>query len=120
MANRERGEVGFKVEGQEHILSYSANALCELEEALGEGIHDISLKMQDAAQFKLGMLRTIFWAGLIDNRPGVSMDDVKKMLAKLKISEVQSLIAEAFTLAFPQAEEADGKENPPKPDSQAA
>ena len=120
MANPHKGEVSFTIEGETYKMSYSADALAELEDALGMTVNEISTVMQDTAKFKIGMIRTVFWAGLLDHQEDMKMPDARRLLKRMKVAEVSDLVGRAFTLAFPDAEDGNAAENPPKPDSQKA
>ena len=69
MANPYRGEVAFKSWDESYKLSFSANALVELEEALGKSVKDISAEFTDPEKFRMRNLRVVFWAGLLDHQP---------------------------------------------------
>lgn len=104
MANTKRGEVDFRVDKDTYTLSYSVNALCELEEALGIGIVEIANLLGDKDRLKLSTIRHIFHVGLKDYHPSVSITDTGKIMTDLGIEKVVELFSTAFGLAFPEAE----------------
>jgi hypothetical protein len=105
MANPHKGEVSFESKGQSYKLSFSANALCELEDALNKNVNEISALMQNKDQFRMSMLRTVFWAGLLDHQPGIQIEAAKEILSGITPLEAISWTMRAFSLAY----EDDGK-----------
>ncbi|KQZ00903.1 hypothetical protein ASD45_08550 [Pseudolabrys sp. Root1462] len=114
MANPHKGEVTFKAGEDSHTLSFSANALAELEDMLGVGVNEIGSLMADPANIRMTTMRTIFHAGLLDENPDVDLKQAKAIFSKVMPTEAVGLIVRAFTLAFPDAP-AEGDANPPKP-----
>lgn len=118
MANPHKGEVEFEVDGFRHVLSFSANALCELEVALGRDIDSVIESMR-TGKIKLADMRVMFWAALLDCRPEATMDDAKAILRTLPPAEMGRLVGQAFLLSMPAVEESEGSHgNPPKPGGQ--
>lgn len=114
MANAYKGEVSFKAGEESHVLSYSANALAELEDMLGGiSVNEIGALMADPAKIRMTTMRTIFHAGLLDRQPDLDAKGAKAIFAKLGPTECVGLIVKAFAAAFPEAKEAEA--NPPKP-----
>lgn len=112
MANPIKGEVAFESGGDRYKLSYSTNALCELEDALNMSVNEIGKLMSTPEKFRMSMVRTIFWAGLIDNHPDFDIKTVGQLLRHVNPSEAIDLISRAFTLAFPEAQ--GGAARPPQ------
>lgn len=98
MANAERGEVGFEALGKSWVLRYSTNAMCEIEEALGEPILAIANQLQDESRVSIRTLRALF-------RHGVEgCEDLKhagELMDAIGFADAGQLIGEAFTRAFP-------------------
>lgn len=109
MANTLRGEVSFEgPEGQPYKLAYPINALIVLEDALDMTVAEIGACMQRG--MRLGMLRTVFWAGLQGSQPNITESIAGDLMQEVGANEVGVLIAEAFTAAFPTAKgEGDAK-----------
>lgn len=114
MANPFKGEVSFDVGGTTYKLSFSANALAELEKALGRPIQSAQ---DEATQWST--MRTVFWAGLTDHWPEVQEKDVKLILSRLSPQECSRLIGEALALTFPP-ESANGQGGEIRPPNAAA
>lgn len=106
MGNPTRGTVTFEADGTTYSLSYSVNALCELEEAAGEGVTQIAARMSDPQGLRLAMVRNLFWAGLRDHHPEVTVAETGRLMDAVGMSAAGELVARAFVLAFPQAEKA--------------
>lgn len=100
MANPHKGEVSFESKGAGYKLSFSANALCELEDALGKNVNEIGAIMQDKGKFRMSMLRTVFWAGLLDHQPGTDMETAKQILSGVAPLDAISWTMRAFSLAY--------------------
>jgi len=110
MHNPVKGEVGFMVDDERYVLVFSINALCALEDALDMSVSDIGARM--TAGMRMSFLRTVFWAGLIDRRPDLTEREAGDILTAVGAAEAGSLIAQAFTAAFPKAEAATGAARP--------
>lgn len=117
MANKFKGEVEFTSrDDKKYILSFSANALCELEEVVGMSLDDVVAKLQsDTDKMKLSEIRKIFWAGLLDHQPDVSIEDTKRILSGISPKDMGELVGKAFRLSMSDGEQEDGP-RPPEPD----
>lgn len=103
MANKHRGEVALG----DYTLSFSVNAICDLESALGESVTAIAARLSDPAGVSVSTLRSLLWAGLQDNH-SVSLKEAGKIMTDAGIAEAAEKVGEAFTLAFPADEGAGG------------
>lgn len=117
MANPHKGEVSFKAGEKDYILSFSANALVELEEHLGFELDELIKKFADG-KIKLAQMRVMFWQGLLDHHDGLSLDDTKAILKTLRPAEMGQLIGRAFALAMPSVPEDSAP--PPQPGEPAS
>lgn len=102
MANPVKGEVAFEAAGRPYTLSFSVNALCELEEALGLSVARISEVMGDDNSVSLRNVRALVWAGLRDHHPEVTQVEAGRLIDAVGIAEAVGLVGRAFMLAFPQ------------------
>lgn len=114
MANPFKGEVAIEVDGQSHKLSYSVNAIIELEEALGKPLEEIVAMMNGAP--RLRDMRVMFWAALIDHQPGVTLEDAKRILSRMSPNEMGEAIGRALTHSLPASEDGGASDRPPMPD----
>ena len=101
MANPVKGDVSFEHNGTSYRLRYSTNALCELEEKMGDGVMQVAAKMQNVDKMRVGTMRAMFWAGLLDQNPDLSEADAGKVMDAIGILKAVELCGEAFGLAFP-------------------
>lgn len=114
MANPHRGEVAISVGDREYKLSFSVNAICELEDALDMPVSKIADSLNDAAGVRMSMVRTVVWAALRDHHEEVTVKEAGQIATDAGIPAVMEAIGRAFTLAFPDGSEAKGKANPQK------
>ncbi len=117
MANREKGEVEFKAGKDDHVMSFSADAICEIESALGKNLDQIIKMLQVPENIKLADMRIMFWKGLADQKPDLTFDDARAVARKINSVEMALLVGKAFVLSMP-ADDAAAPANPPAPDSQ--
>lgn len=111
MSNPHRGEVALPVGDREYKLSFSINAICELEDALNMPVAKIADGLNDAGNVRMSMVRTVVWAALRDHHDDVTIKDAGQIATDAGIPAVMEAIGQAFTLAFPEAQ---GKANPRK------
>lgn len=111
MANPHRGEVALKVGDLDYTLSFSINAICELEDALDMPVAKIADMMNDSSNLRMSLIRTVVWAALGDHHEGITPKEAGQIATQAGIPTVMEAIGEAFTLAFPEAQ---GKGNPQK------
>ena len=110
--NPHKGEVDFDANGQRWRLVYSFNALCALEEKAGKGFPELSASLSDSSKLRLADIRTVLWAGLVDNHPSVTIKQAGDIIGDIGAGKVIELFNKALTLAFP---EASADTNPPLP-----
>ena len=104
MTNKAKGQVSFETGGKLYSFAYSINALCELEEALGQGFAEVAVLMADPARMRLATVRTMFWAGLREQMPDLTLRDAGKIMTELGLARSMALVSEAFVEAFPEAQ----------------
>lgn len=104
MANPVRGQVPFETGGKAYILSYSTNALCALEAEVDMGITQVAGLIATPETMRLGMVRAVFWAGLLDHHAGMTVDDAGALMTELGMADAIALIGRAFALAFPEVQ----------------
>jgi hypothetical protein len=118
MANPHRGEVAFKV-GERYLkLSFSANALCELEDALDMGIPEVGQLMQ-AGRLRVKHARALFWASLRDHHSDIDTLGAGKLMTETGIQKAMDAVGLALAAALPDAEGEKKGEGPRKPGGQA-
>ncbi|MBN8959078.1 MAG: gene transfer agent family protein [Rhizobiales bacterium] len=117
MANPHRGEVAFKAGERELKLSFSANAMCELEDALDMGIPEVGQLMQ-AGRLRVKHARALFWAALRDHHSDIDMIGAGKLMTEAGIQKSMDAVAGALAAALPDAEEEKKGGGPRKPGGQ--
>lgn len=122
MTNPHKGEVRIEAGGQSYVLSYSANALVELEEALDRPLEEIMAMLMPSKDDddkrqppRLRDLRIMFWAALLDHQPDTTIEDAKRILSHVAPVDMGRLIGEAMVLAMPSQPDG-GEDRPPMPD----
>lgn len=99
MANRAKGEVGFRgLDGADYVLVYDVNALCDAEDRLGFGVGDFGARL---ASPSVSQLRVLLWAGLRARHPEI---DERAAGALLSPKRLGAVVTEALAAALPQAE----------------
>lgn len=112
MANSLRGQVDFDAGGKLYKLSFSTNALVELEEKLDMSVNEIAKLMGEPERFRMKTLKVVFWAGLQDYQPGLTLEAVGEILRHQLPNETTELVSKAFALTWPSEE--GGAARPPE------
>lgn len=116
MGNPLKGEISFTgSDGVERKLSFSAESLFRVEEFLGKKTGEIEADMRNPEKFGFAMVRTMFWAGLLDTHPDLKHDDVGQHFSKVDPVEACGLVVRAFNGAFGSMTEAPAATSPPEP-----
>src|SRR5690606_738772 len=111
MANPHRGSVALQAGDRAYTLSFSVNAICELETELDKPIADIVASIQDPTKLRLSSVRALVWAALRDHHEAVTVKEAGEIATDAGVQLAVEKVGEAFRLAFPEAK---GKANPPK------
>lgn len=88
--------VGFEAGG---ILVLDFNALCALEEELGEKIEEIGAQALTSPR----MMRTVFRIGLEARHGGIEEADAGRLIQAIGMDKAALLAMKAFELSFPEA-----------------
>ncbi|MFC0246791.1 GTA-gp10 family protein [Falsochrobactrum ovis] len=113
MANHYRGSVALQVGDQAYTLSFSVNALCELEDLLNLPVAKIAATMNDAEDVRISTVRALVWGALRDHHSEIDLKGAGDIASTAGIPACMEAIGQAFRLAFPQ-EEAKGTARPRK------
>ena len=113
MANPSKGEVALEAGGKAYKLCFSANALCELEDALDMPIEQIGVALSDPKLRRIKTVRACLWAGLTEFQPDITIKQAGEIVQELSLVKAMVLVGEAMTLAFP--EQASGVPDPQTP-----
>jgi hypothetical protein len=114
MANPLRGDVAVNVpatspnrgvplshDGVTYNLRFTTNALCELEEKLGESVMQVASRMQNVENIRVATMRAMFWAGLLDQNPEMTEAEASRIMDDIGLFRAFELCGEAFGKAFP-------------------
>jgi hypothetical protein len=112
MANSKRGSVALQAEDEAYAISFSVNALCELEDVFGKPAAKIASLFEDEENASMKDVRKLIMVGLHDHHPEVSEIDAGLIATAAGIPNCMEAIGKAFALAFPEAKA--GSENPRK------
>lgn len=110
MANPHRGAVTLQAGEEAYTLSFSINAICELEEALDMPVAQIAERLRDEANIRMSTVRLVIWASLLDHHK-VGLSDAGEIATAAGIGPCMEAVGRAFSLAFPEAR---GNARPPK------
>ena len=114
MANPHRGGVSLRVGDRDYTLSFSVNALCELEDEIDKPVSEIVAEIQNLEKVRMKSVRSLIWASLRDHHGDISMAEAGQIATDAGMQACMEKVGEAFRFAFPQAPKAGGKANPPK------
>lgn len=110
MANKQRGEVAFTVDGERYTLHLSTNAMCEIESAFnGASIQTVFANLDAGeAGVKITDMRTVMRCMLGDNHPGITDKETGKLMDALG-DDAGKLIGEAIQIASPEDKKSPGE-----------
>lgn len=109
MANSRRGSVALQAGDAAYMVSFSVNALCELEDAFGVSVQNIGAIFDKDASMK--DVRKLARCALSDNHPEVTDKEAGQIVTDAGLPIFMETVQKAFQLTFPEAK---GNANPPK------
>ncbi len=115
MANKLKGEVSFQSGEKTYTMRFSANALCELEDALEMGVNTVATQLANPESMRLKMVRVVFWAGLRDHHPEITLHQAGEIITDVSLTAAMGLVSKAFELAFQD----NSKAHPQRPGSKS-
>src|SRR5690606_29421084 len=113
MANPHRGSVALQAGDQAFTLSFSVNALCELEDLLNMPDSKIATTMNDPNSVRMSTVRALICGALRDHHPETDLQAAGDIASAAGIPACMEAVGKAFQLAFPQ-EEANSNQRPRK------
>lgn len=120
MANPHKGEVGFKVDGKSYKLSFSANAICNLEDELGKTMAELGEVFADPKLLRMKDVRTMFVIAFDDAQDDPEAQAVALSLFKeLDPPDALDIVVKAFNKSFGVDENQSGSANPQTPGAAA-
>ncbi|WP_157014896.1 GTA-gp10 family protein [Mesorhizobium xinjiangense] len=114
MANPHRGQVSLEAGDKAYTLSFSVNAICELEDALDRPVARIAEELNDPENIRMSTVRSVIWAALQDCHPGTTIQEAGEIATVAGTTAIMEALGRAFQLAFPDAAEGKGKPRPRK------
>lgn len=105
-ANPEDGEVLLEVKDangavkEAFVLRMKTNAVCRLEQAMGEHVHKLGPRLTNPG---MQDLRALMFAALSDRHPLMSQSDAGNVIDRAGFDACVAAVMEAFTLGFPKA-----------------
>lgn len=103
MSNRTLGRVEFRAGDTTLALHYTINALCLLEEQLGEDADLMKIIGGLGTAPSLTKIRLLFWAGLRGAAPATTVEDAGTVIDAIGLQRAAELVAHAMSAAFGQA-----------------
>lgn len=107
MANSKRGQVDLKAGEAVYRLSFSINALCELEDETGKSVNELVAEM-NVPNPRLSMIRMLLWGALRDHHEAVTLRQAGEIAGDAGMQATGEAVGKAFELAFPVAKEEPG------------
>lgn len=107
MANPKIGYVDLPAGETTYTLRLSVNALVEAETLLDKSINDIIATLD-----RVGTLRAIMWAALLEKHPNTTLLDAGEIIGAVGADAAGVAIGEALKAAFP--DDLKGDARPPK------
>jgi len=109
MGNQIKGKFSFKAKGETFALQYTANAMCELEDATGKSATAFLQRLENTAKEDLSFsdVRLLFWAGLQEHHAGLTVKDAGDLITGLGgIVAALELVGKAVAASMPAAPKA--------------
>ena len=117
MANPHLGEVPLTVGDETYKISFSLNAMCELEDAFGRPLLAVISELEKAQKnpttLEVKTLRLLVWGALQDHHPDIDLKAAGILAGRAGMAAIMGKLMEAIALAFPVAT-GEGKANPRK------
>ena len=114
--NKFRGEAMLEVEdGEDILLIFDFNALCEIESATGLSPEELMKKMQDSKELaKFGFMRALLYGAMKRGRRDLALEDAGDIISSVGPEKALRAMTEAMQAAFPAAKEGEpGGAKPP-------
>lgn len=102
MANKIKGAVGFKANGQDYVLLLDFNALCELDDVV-PGLMDGTASLASPKA-----VRSVFHAALAAHHPDLTVTDAGRLIQEIGLPRAAALIGESCAASFGTPEGKDG------------
>jgi hypothetical protein len=115
MANAQKGEVSFDVNGRSYTMRLDLNAMAEMETKLSTDDHIVTAQqiIARAEKGQVSALRVVVWAGMRPYHPKLTLEAVGDLLEEMGPGGIGQVLKRANAAAMPKAE-GTTKVNPPK------
>lgn len=107
MANPHRGHVDLTAGETVYRLSFSINALCEVEDAAGKSVNELVDEM-NGKNPRLSMIRMLLWGALRDHHEAITLRQAGEIAGDAGMQQTGEAVGKALALAFPAAQETPG------------
>lgn len=111
MGNKTRGVFEAQAGGERVRFQFTANAMCELEDRVDKGFLEFLEQFEKNAQagtMRMGDVRLLVWAGLVEHQPTLTIADAGHVITHLGgIDKAMEIMQDALRQALPQAAETD-------------
>lgn len=105
MANPHRGEVALICGATTYRLTFTIDALCQLEDRLDLSIVQISERMQQGTP-RLSLMRALLWAGLQTHHAPINEVQAGELIGQIGMVNLMGAVLEAMNRAFGEDETA--------------
>jgi len=105
MSNNTRGIVDVVTKEKTYQFQLDYNALCDVESNLGVTLMDL---LGGKVQFGLKELRVIFWAGLKEFAPDLTLKDAGKIIGEIGFEKATDIFNKSRDLALKYDQESNG------------
>jgi hypothetical protein len=102
MANKHKGELLFTSDDKSYTMSFTINALIDLDDALG--VEDAVGTLMSSGKATVKQYRTMFFTALRHHHPEIK--DEKEAANLVTLGQMMKLLTEAIVLANPPDEAA--------------
>ncbi|MFW2541533.1 GTA-gp10 family protein [Primorskyibacter sp. 2E107] len=104
MSNRIRGRHDFEADGKTWSLHFTANGMCELEDAVGCGVLAFLKRIEAAGEdISFRDVRLLFWAGLQEHHPDIDLRGAGALITALGgIAQAMELTGQAVADSMPK------------------
>jgi hypothetical protein len=99
MSNHQTGRVKVEALGTVYTLQFSINALCALEAELGTN-EAMDIQALIGERPSVTVLRTLFWAALLEHQPGTRKEDAGAIMDALGLMQSAEIMTRALVMAM--------------------
>lgn len=114
--NKETGKATLDIDGKLYTLQFTTNAMVEVEDLLDMPLPALAALMEDPLRVRVGHVRALFWGGLIEHHPDLTVQDAGALMQLAGgMDGLMPKMEAAFAAAFPSGGDGagNGKKKPP-------